>query len=143
MGRFVRSLGDLIPRTGRLLRENGEYVNQADRYLYQIGEEGNAWNDEQTGEDAFSAIVDTENLPHVSIMGVVDAATDLTFYVSQDGENFYFCAIISEDISPSVPPGQTEDFPATFHIFPTVGGRYIRIRSSNDVRATVTIAAKP
>ena len=143
MGRFVRSLGDLIPRTGRLLRENGEYVNQADRYLYQIGEEGNAWDNEQTGADSFSRIVDTENLPQLSIFGVVDATTDLSFFVSQDGENFYFCGILSADISPSSPPGQQADFPADFHIFPSVGARYARIHSTNDVLATVTIAAKP
>ena len=109
----------------------------------QIGEEGNAWDDEQTGENGVSAMVDTKNLPHISIMGVVDAATDLLFEVSQDGETFYFCKIISDDISPQAPPGQQADFPAEFHIFPVVGSRYIRIRSSEDVKATVTIAAKP
>ena len=109
----------------------------------QIGKEGNAWDDEQTGENGVSAMVDTKNLPHISIMGVVDATTDLSFEISRDGETFYFCGIISDDISPQSPPGQTADFPAEFHIFPVVGGRYIRIISSEDVKATVTIAAKP
>ena len=107
-----------------------------------IGEEGNAWNNEATGENGVSAAVDTKNLPHISIMGVVDAATNLSFEISQDGETFYFCGIISDDISPQKPPGQQADFPAEFHIFPIVGGRYIRIRSSENVTATVTIAAK-
>ena len=109
----------------------------------QVGEEGNAWNDESTGEEGVSNIVDTKNMPHVSILGVVDAQTDLSFEISQDGETFYFCGAISEDISPQSPPGQTADFPAEFHIYPSVGGRYVRIRSSEDVTATVTIAAKP
>ena len=108
----------------------------------QIGKEGNAWDDEQTGENGVSAVADTKNLPHISIMGVVDAATDLSFEASQDGTTFYFCKIISDDISPQKPPGQQADFPAEFHIFPSVGGRYIRIRSSEDVTATVTIAGK-
>ena len=108
-----------------------------------IGVEANAWDNESTGEGGTSDIVDTKNLPHISIMGVVDAATDLSFEVSQDGETFYFCQIISDTISPQSPPGQIEDFPAEFHIYPTVGGRYIRLRSSEDVTATVTIAAKP
>lgn len=33
-------------------------------------------------------------------------------------------------------------YPQQFHIYPTVGGEYVRLRSSADVLATVTIAAK-
>ena len=107
-----------------------------------LGDHGNAWLNEDTGEAGNSRVVDTRHLSQLSIMGVVDAATDLSFWISQDGENFYFCAIISAEISPSNPPGQTADFPATFHIYPAVGGRYVRLQSSNNVRATATIAAK-
>ena len=107
-----------------------------------LGSHGNAWLNEDTGEAGNSRIVDTRHLSQLSIMGVVDAATDLSFWISQDGENFYFCGILSADISPSNPPGQAADFPADFHIFPSVGARYVRLQSSDNVRVTATIAAK-
>ncbi len=74
-----------------------------------IGHEGNAWHNAMTGVGGFSHIVDTQNLPHISIMGEIDGDTEIGFYVSQDGVNFYFCARITETIGP-VPPGPTENF---------------------------------
>ena len=102
-----------------------------------IGRQGNAWDNENTGLDGFSEIVDLNHCPHFSIFGEISAESDLEFWVSQDGENFYFC----KDITNKLPGGQEGQ--TKFHIYETMGARYCRLRSSDDVVATVTIAGKP
>ena len=60
----------------------------------------------------------------------------------------YRC-ILAHTSNPSrIPPNTTywavvpAAYPKQFHIYPTVGAEYIRLRSSNNVRAIVTICAK-
>ncbi len=68
-----------------------------------FGEHGNAWDDELTGVGGFSKIVDTRDMAHISIMGEIDADTEIGFWASQDGVHFYFCARITETIGPVSP----------------------------------------
>lgn len=162
-----------------------------------IGEEGNLWNDEQTGDNGFSKVVDTENLSNINIMGVLYGDTSLNIYFSVNEKRFYYDPnlsqeFVSEEI-PEVPPWETrtqyrvgdmveyeydgslniytcndrhrsddtfeedeekwdltfenidsntiEEF--SFYIGNIVGGRYIQLQSTNDVRATATLIAKP
>ncbi len=110
----------------------------------KISEPNNAWDNEQTGVNGFSKIVDTRNLPHLSIFGRISATTTIAVYVSEDGVDFYYCGRITETIVPQPgPPQPAESFPQDFHTYPTVGARYIRLLSSADVVASATIVAKP
>ncbi len=85
-----------------------------DRYMTGkiFGTHGNAWDDEQTGVKGFSKTVDTGNMTHVSIMGEIDADSEISFWASQDGEHFYFCNRITQTIGP-VPPGPVENLAVT------------------------------
>ena len=113
-----------------------------------IGDFGNLWNNELVAYNGESNIVDTQNLPHISIMlnSYSDEANDtpanvtLEFLASPDGEHFTFCSQITENL----PQGGTSEA----HIFPTVGGRYIRIRRNDaeaepDLYLTGSLQAKP
>ena len=101
-----------------------------------IARHGNLWDNEQTGVDGFSDIVDTKNYPNMSIILEIDAESDVEFYVSANGEDFTICGQLTEQL----PGGQEGDLDA--HIYEVIGARYIRLRSSNDVVATATISAK-
>ena len=98
----------------------------------EIGTEGNAWNNELTGANGESAVVDTRYTSVVDIAGVVDGPTNIEVLKSQDGTNFYFSGIRVEiDVAGDF---GINDLP--------VGFRYIRLLSNQDVTATATIAAK-
>ncbi len=81
--------------------------------IRQVGVQGNAWDGATTtGVNGFSHIVDTQNLPHISIMGEIDADSEISFFASHDGINFYFCDRITQTIGP-VPPGPVENLATT------------------------------
>lgn len=105
------------------------------RNFTQVGVNGNVWDNELTGVDTVSAIVDTENYPHISIMGTASAATTFSVYVGIDGTNFYLC----EDLSAKVNAATGLEF----HTYFTAGARYFYLTSNTDVTATVSISAKP
>lgn len=155
-------------------------------HQFWVGSHGNAWNNENTGVGGTSNIIRTYGMPFLSISGEIFADTTISFYVSQNGVNFFYCGVISDLISPVQPPAPAwaiginyavgdevtndavryrcieahlsipgreppnatywvvvEDvYPKQFHIYPQVGAEYVRLRSSNNVVATATIAAK-
>lgn len=102
-----------------------------------LGYEGNAWNNEMTGTEGLSNIIDVETYPYISIFGKVSDNTTIALYVSADGTNFYF----SENLTTTAPPGAA-GYPYHFSSFKTVGARYLILRSEGDVLATATIVAK-
>ena len=79
-------------------RYDGKRTNRALSSNW-IGEEGNAWKDEQTGKEGFSKVVDTENLAHFAILGQVDGDTDINVWISQNGINFYFSQELTDEIT--------------------------------------------
>ena len=165
--------------------------------IYCVGKEGNAWDNEKTGEKGFSKGVDLKASSNVSIFGVIDAQSEMSVFVSQDGIHYYYCHTISQTLSPEPPPARPEwssgvdyaegdivkytpddteflyiciqdhksnpsrtptnqnywlecqenntegEFPKEFHTFETIGARYVKLQSENDVTATVTVVGKP
>lgn len=78
-------------------------------------------------------------------------ASGVTYAVGDEvtfGGDRYECILGHVSNTPRQPPNPTywlivpATYPQQFHIFPQVGAEYVRLRSSNNVRATVTIAAK-
>jgi hypothetical protein len=63
--------------------------------------QGNAWDNEMTGELGFSEIIDTQDYPYLSIMGEIFDDTRIFFYASNNGLNFYYCDRISATIKPT------------------------------------------
>lgn len=106
-----------------------------------IFEHGNCWNNESTGVDGFSNIVDLKEYDTISIHGSIPSDTEISFYVSTDGINFDYCNQISTQITPSQPPGAST-YPKYFHTFVSIGARYVRLQSTNDVIMTATIEGK-
>ena len=118
------------------------------RMTNQIGTYGNLWDNDLVEYDGESNIVDTQNLPHISIMlnaysdeeNETPANVTLEFLASADGEHFTFCGKITEDLPQG---GQSEA-----HIFETIGARYIKIRRADDdteeeLYLTGSLQAKP
>ena len=121
----------------------------ATRQTKLIGEFGNLW-DGVVEENSNSEVVDTENLPHISIMidafEVVDGEkgddsknVTINFEASPDGENFTFCLQITENL----PQGGDSEA----HIFETIGARYIRLARNDETQGQAyiqaTLQAKP
>ena len=121
----------------------------ATRQTKLIGEFGNLW-DGVVEENSNSKVVDTENLPHISIMidafEVVDGEkgddsknVTISFEASPDGEHFTFC----QQITQNLPQGGD----SRAHIFETVGARYIRLvrndTSDGEAYIQATLQAKP
>jgi len=69
-----------------------------------VGYNGNAWGDEETGIDGFSRIVDTKNCPHVAFMVAVSDLTVVSCWLSQDGMDWYYSEDISDELTPEEPP---------------------------------------
>ena len=118
------------------------------RMTNQIGTYGNLWDNDLVEYNGESNIIDTQNLPHISIMlnayedeeNETPANVTLEFLASADGEHFTFCSKITEDLPQGV---QSEA-----HVFFTVGTRYIRIRRNDDdedpdLYLTGSLQAKP
>ena len=101
----------------------------------QVGYINNAWNNEATGIDGLSNIVNTKNLPHISITVQTSASTELEVYVSQDCEHFTLCEGLSEKINAATSNSA--------HIYFTAAEKCYQLKSSNNVTANATISAKP
>ena len=121
----------------------------ANRQTKLIGEFGNLW-DGVVEENSNSEVVDTENLPRISIMidsfevvggekGEDSKNVTVSFEASPDGEHFTFC----QQITQNLPQGGDSEA----HIFETVGARYIRLvrndTSDGEAYIQATLQAKP
>lgn len=95
-----------------------------------VGTHGNAWNATITGVNGISNSVDCQFTDSISVFGNVDAATVITMQLSQNNINFYDAVIVN------VVGG------GDFEMSRVVGARYVRLKSSGSVTATVTIAGK-
>lgn len=126
----------LIDENGRLIVRLGDALSAAEDTVGVAsaapGTEGNAWSAAATGVGGNSAVVEVSGGGVVSILGTVDGATDLDVYYSQDGAVFYQSG---HQISLAGAAEFGEDF--------RVGAAFVRLQSSNDVTATVTVASKP
>lgn len=91
---------------------------------------GNAWAGEQTGAGGVSAVVDLDWRAQVSLLIDVSGPTVLTWDGSLDGQAFYPEHSVSADAAN-----------LRFAHSHTVGYRFLRLRSSNNVLATVTVTA--
>lgn len=113
-----------------------------------IGEFGNLWNNDLVTYNGTSSIVDTKNMPHLSIS--INAFSDeantsvqnvtINFEASPDGENFTFCSQVTQNL----PQGGTSEA----HIFETIGARYVRLSRDDadtepDAYINASIQAKP
>ena len=96
------------------------------RYLDNyIGEEGNAWNDENTGEGGISKVVDIENLANICIMGVVHGGTDLKIYTSTDKVKFYYDHVLSQEfVSEEIPEVPDWESSTNYKVGDMVGYEY-------------------
>jgi len=94
-----------------------------------IGVNNNAWDDEDTGAGGESAVVDLAYASKVSIFGNTSGATDVEVEVSADGNDFFTVKTISAW------NGDNHDFIET-------ASRYMRLKSSADIKASITISAK-
>lgn len=89
------------------------------------------WDNVSTGAGGTSATHDCRDGPNVSFFGTVDGVTTLTSQLSNDDSNWYgdtntYTTSASEDINMNI----------------TTGARYIRLRSSADVTATIIASSK-
>lgn len=94
-----------------------------------VGTHNNAWNNVLTGVGGVSTAVDTQNCAHVTVFGNTSAASTITVQFSQDNTNFYDSEV-------------TISANGNFGKNLTAGARYVRLKSSADVTANATIAAK-
>lgn len=78
-------------------------------------------------------------------------ATGIDYAVNDEvteGAVRYRCTLAHRSNDARKPPNPTywavvpATYPQQFHIYPTVGAEYVRLRSSADVKVTATIAAK-
>ena len=102
-----------------------------------LGFQFNAWNGSATGVNGVSNVIDTGDNPHISIILDISEPSDVSFEVSEDGVHFTLCSQITEQL-PTQAGGKLNA-----HVFPTIGARYIRLKSSVDVIANATVVAKP
>jgi hypothetical protein len=114
---------------------NVDVDNVTVEYKFTEFKQFNAWNNTLTGVDGLSNVIDTYNLPHISIATSASGATTLSVYVSQDSVNFVKCEDLTTKIN--APIGYES------HIFFNAGARYYQLKSSNDVLINATISAKP
>lgn len=108
--------------------ENGLDVDVT-RLPSGVGTHNNAWNNVLTGVGGVSTAVDTQNCAHVTVFGNTSAASTITVQFSQDNTNFYDSEV-------------TISANGNFGKNLTAGARYVRLKSSADVTANATIAAK-
>lgn len=96
------------------------------------------WDNVSTGVDGASKILDLKHCSNLSVFGVVQSGSTVTFEVSRDGVEFFLCGRISSNL-----PQSGDSFPKDFHLYPTIGARYIRLKSTNDVIITAYAQARP
>jgi hypothetical protein len=97
----------------------------------RVGTHANAWDNAASGAGGFSNILDTEGCSIVSGFGHVSGTTTLTLQVSQNGADFY-------DNNGQEAITGAVDFGTSW----TVAARYVRLKSSNNVTITATLAAR-
>lgn len=95
-----------------------------------VGTQDNAWASVSTGVNGVSASIDCQYTPFVTVFGTTNGATTITLQVSQDNITFIDAASTVLAIA------------GGFEMSRTTGARYIRLKSSADVVASATIAAK-
>jgi hypothetical protein len=130
-GKFNETPPVLVDGQGVPLQQDVNGNLKVTAVVPTVGTEGNAWLNAAVGAGATSASIDTQFTPFVSIFGTADGATTITIQFSQDNVNFY------NDSSFTV-VGPTFNF----GVNQTIGARYVRLRTSNAVTITATIAAK-
>lgn len=97
-----------------------------------LGNQANAWqNDEATGVGGTSEAFDSGGCPNITAFGHVSAACTITVQISQDGNTWYDTQLT-----------QVLAGAGDFAISGDIGARYVRLKSSANVNATATIAAK-
>jgi hypothetical protein len=94
-----------------------------------VGTQANAWSAASTGAGGTSTAVDCQYAAHVTVFGNTSGASTITIQFSQDNTNFY-------DSETTIAAN------GNFGKSVTAGARYVRLKSSADVTATATIAAK-
>jgi hypothetical protein len=87
------------------------------------------WDNVATGAGGVSAVLDIGNAPFVTVFGTGSAGSTYTLQVSADGVTFY-------DTTSNQVATTDVGFTAT------VAAKYVRVKSSANVTATVYIAAK-
>jgi hypothetical protein len=107
---------------------NGGFI---DRKVSFTGSQGNLWNGVLTGTGGFSSVIDLRQPLYCVVFGTVSGATDLTMQISQDNVNYYDTTVIISAIGA-----------ATIYQKFTVEARFMRLRSSANVTAALTLAAK-
>ncbi len=113
-----------------------------------VGSKGNLWDNDLVAYNGTSSVVDTQNLPNISIMiniysdeeNTITANATVNFEGSPDGTNWTYCTQISENL----PQGSASEA----HVYHTVGARYIRLARADtdgddDVYITASLQAKP
>lgn len=100
------------------------------RNVAPIGVHANIWSNVSTGTSTSTNYVDTWNCPFVSAFGHVGGAATITVQYSMDGVNFYDG------------PTQVLGSGIDFRIDCTCAARYVALKSSANVTATGTVAAK-
>lgn len=133
-------LGSTAPTVGqKIMAESVPVVLASDQTaiavtttpVAPVGAEGNAWLAAVVAAGGFSASIDLQFTPFVTVFGNADGQTIITAQFSQDDIAFYSGPT-------TVVPGGGSDF----HMLLTLGSRYLRLRSSQARTITATIAAK-
>ena len=97
--------------------------------LFQIGQQGNAWNNTTVTAGQASASIDIYGLGVVSVFGNVSILNTIILQFSQDNVNFYSSDFVIT---------KKGDFGNSF----SVGARYVRLLSTKAATITATISAK-
>lgn len=97
-----------------------------------FGSYNNAWNNELTGTSGNSNSVNCQYASNCTMFGHVDGATTISVWISQNNTNFYqtgyrYVATGDEDVWLNIK---------------YIGAQYIRLQSSVDVTANITLAGK-
>ena len=85
-----------------------------------------AWDNENTGTKGFSRILDAKAYSNVSIFGKVSGPTTIQVLVSDDGLNFFYSKLLTEQINLELPPINIDNFalePSNFSANDTLPGR--------------------
>ena len=97
----AESTSESIDIMGKLTSIEEQMINTQD-FLENKFEEEFVW----TGGvlDGDSELLDISNYPHISIMGRIDDNTEIRFYTSHNGTDWFLCSSITSLIQPTLPP---------------------------------------
>lgn len=93
-----------------------------------VGTHANAWNAAVVAANGTSTAIDCQFMSFISVFGNTSASTTIVAQFSQDNVNFYDSVTVAAN--------------GDFGISPTVGARFVRLKSSKAATITATIAAK-